>query len=1037
MSPLDIQDVFERARGSARVGDHEEAERLLKQYLVKVPDHRDAHLLLGATLAKAGKLVEAADEFTTLVAKDPRDVEALNNLAVIYRRQDKLQDALGALMEAIDIDPTRAEFYYNIGNIHKQLGNLKAASMAYAKVVELDPKYVPAYNNLGTIYDKLHEWEKAFNVFRKGLSLDQNNPTLHFNYGIALEANGRLEDAAGEYRAALRSKPGWLEAMNNLGIVLFKQGHHNKALDTFNRVLHIDPFNAETRNNMGVVFADQGRHKEAIQNFRQALESDPKYVKAVINLERALEDQGDVADAVIELEKLVKLVPNSAEIRNRLASLYLKLERYHEALEQVRAAQEWEPENVQSLRIEGTVQRVLGDDGKAKAIFEKVLSLDPGNYAFHLDLADIHFKRKEYKEAEDRILAFLARKPNDRAAKLLLGRLYAEMGNRVHAIQIFEELAKADPNDTEALSAAAELHKEAGSLEKALRTADKLVNLQGKRGTPDDLSELNKSLEFYENAVSAYSSSVQEMWDRNMKLMTETAEAGATGENEDLSLLLGAAGVDSAVDEALEELFIEDMENLRDTDEDVLDDLVLDDDGYSLLGEEQDMSLDNLASHADPPAEPFSSMPANLPSPPPFPESDPGVREPFPGGSFPEGPAVPQTAPPEAPPPAPQVPPPQAPAPAGTPPAPPEAPLPAPQVPPPEAPPPAPQVPPPQAPAPALTPPAPPEAPPPAPQVPPPQAPAPQKAPSSAAPPRSPVSSAPSVSPQPSPTAESPEDREIPWDAEPEEDYSVVDEGEEGTEETLPEEDGTPGETEFPEEPVTEEGAEFPEGPVMEEEAEFPEGPVTEEEAEFPEGPVTEEEAEFPEGPVTEEGAEFPEGPVTEEGAEFPGGPVTEEEAEFPEGPAIIPNGTRTTKPPEDGLSPERAVQKKPGEVKKGDLIGLMRYLKDLTGSLPDNNRDRFVQSDARLSMEFIIDSLEGRRGLFKGIQDRLPVKPEPPKKPEKMKPGDVTGTLAFLGKLAAALPDRDLTAAITRKVDTVITGIHQAIPTSGGSHEG
>ena len=115
----DTQDILERAKGSVRVGDHEDAERLLKQYLSKERDDRPANLLLGTTLARMGKLDEAADTFSTLLAKNPRDVEALNNIAVIYRRQDKLQDALGSLMEAIDIDPTKAEFHYNIGNIHK------------------------------------------------------------------------------------------------------------------------------------------------------------------------------------------------------------------------------------------------------------------------------------------------------------------------------------------------------------------------------------------------------------------------------------------------------------------------------------------------------------------------------------------------------------------------------------------------------------------------------------------------------------------------------------------------------------------------------------------------------------------------------------------------------------------------------------------------------------------------------------------------------------------------------------------------------
>ena len=35
------------------------------------------------------------------------------------------------------------------------------------------------------------------------------------------------------------------------------------------------------------------------------------------------------------------------------------------------------------------------------------------------------------------------------------------MGNKTHAIQIFEELAQTDPNDTEALAAVAGLHKSA------------------------------------------------------------------------------------------------------------------------------------------------------------------------------------------------------------------------------------------------------------------------------------------------------------------------------------------------------------------------------------------------------------------------------------------------------------------------------------------------------------------------------------------------------------------------------------------------
>jgi tetratricopeptide (TPR) repeat protein len=592
---FDLQDILDRAKGSVRVGDHAEAERLLKQYLAKEPDDRAAHLLLGTTLAKAEKIKEAEDEFTTMVAKDPQDVEALNNLAVIYRRQERYQEALGTLMDAIEVDPTRAEFHYNIGNINKQLGNLKAAAMAYAKVVELNPSYVHAYNNLGTIYDQLHEYDRAFNMFKKGLSLDRNNPTLHFNYGVALEANGRLDDALNEYQASLRSKPGWFQAMNNVGIIYFKQGNHAKAVETFNKILQADSNNAEALNNIGVVQADQGKTKEAMEKYRQAIEADPKYIKAVINLERAMEDSGDLADAIIELEKIIKLVPTSTDLSCRLASLYVKLERFPEALQQAKTALDWEPENIQALRIMGTTQRMTKRDADAQKTFEKILTLDPGNYGFQLDLADIHFKRKEFTIAEKYIKSFLTRRPTDRKAKMLLGRLYAAMGNKPHAIQVFAELSSTDPTDSEALTAMAELHKDSGETEKALRTADQLVNLQGQRATADDLTGLNESLEMYENAVKAYTSEAEKMWEKNLQILQEAVSEETA---EPTPLLLSAGENETYVDEETETLFIEDPElGLQ---EEETETLPLDnplDNEMPLIEEEHlpTMTLDNLA----------------------------------------------------------------------------------------------------------------------------------------------------------------------------------------------------------------------------------------------------------------------------------------------------------------------------------------------------------------------------------------------------------------------------------------------------------
>jgi hypothetical protein len=146
-------------------------------------------------------------------------------------------------------------------------------------------------------------------------------------------------------------------------------------------------------------------------------------------------------------------------------------------------------------------------------------------------------------------------------------------------------------------------------------------------------------------------------------------------------------------------------------------------------------------------------------------------------------------------------------------------------------------------------------------------------------------------------------------------------------------------------------------------------------------------------------------------------------EAEAPE----APHSGEAAEPP--GKTPPNAPPKKEGKLKSQDMLDLMRYLKTLTSALPERQQTTFKQSDARLSMEYIIDTLEGKKGLFKEIQTRDP-RPQgaAPQKAgdQKKKPEvkDIAGTLSYLGKLTVALKDNGLITALSRKLNGVLSGI-------------
>jgi Flp pilus assembly protein TadD len=132
-------------------------------------------------------------------------------------------------------------------------------------------------------------------------------------------------------------------------------------------------------------------------------------------------------------------------------------------------------------------------------------------------------------------------------------------------------------------------------------------------------------------------------------------------------------------------------------------------------------------------------------------------------------------------------------------------------------------------------------------------------------------------------------------------------------------------------------------------------------------------------------------------------------------------NGENSGESPAE-LSPDSPPEsEKKLSISSGTALDLMRYLKAMTGGLPPKAREMFLRSDARLSMEYIIATLEGHSGLFNEIQDR-----ELAPMSFDREALDLTGTLDYLRKLAGALEDPDLSEALRRKADTVISELDQ-----------
>ena len=108
-----------------------EAHEALERLLEREPAAPRVRVLHGILLAREGNFIDAIAIFEGLRDEHPDMFEAYNNLAVLYAGLDRLDDARGALIAALELK-SDAVVYANLGDVYMRL-----AQRAYTRAREL------------------------------------------------------------------------------------------------------------------------------------------------------------------------------------------------------------------------------------------------------------------------------------------------------------------------------------------------------------------------------------------------------------------------------------------------------------------------------------------------------------------------------------------------------------------------------------------------------------------------------------------------------------------------------------------------------------------------------------------------------------------------------------------------------------------------------------------------------------------------------------------------------------------------------------
>ncbi|MEO6589768.1 MAG: tetratricopeptide repeat protein, partial [Pyrinomonadaceae bacterium] len=145
-----------------------------KAYSLAQDDERKqiAKLTLATAQQMSGDYVSAENTLREILKQTPRNPIALNNLGYfLVERNEKLNEALDLIKQAVKIDPTNPSYLDSLGWAYFRLGKFTEAETSLKEAAKYDASSATIHEHLGDAYQKLDKKDSAKKAWQKALML--------------------------------------------------------------------------------------------------------------------------------------------------------------------------------------------------------------------------------------------------------------------------------------------------------------------------------------------------------------------------------------------------------------------------------------------------------------------------------------------------------------------------------------------------------------------------------------------------------------------------------------------------------------------------------------------------------------------------------------------------------------------------------------------------------------------------------------------------------------------------------------------------
>ena len=398
-------------------------------------------------------------------------------------------------------DPNNLELLNSLGQLYIKASDDEKALPFYEKIIKLNPVNVDAYNNMGGIYRRLKRYDESIAILNKALSFNKNNSEVKYNLGFTYKLMGKNDEACDCFEYVISENPNDVLAYNHLGSIYATKKDYQKSISIYKRGLQVDPNHPILQYNLARSYVATNSDLDAFKAFEAALRAKPSWKDAVKEYSALLNKYSRTKESCEVIQKAINLYPTDGHLYYLLGKSFLVQTDYESAVKSFEKAislDNTNPSYYEKL-IFAYEREQKFDEGLEVA--EKGIELFPNNIKIMREKVHLLFSAKKLNTGASVLKNLSELTTRDPHVKDLMGQYYICCDNKKNVALCFDKIRKLNPSYQKYLYNAAYRYIQVEKYEEAVKCLKVFSASQQKNPLP--LILLARIEEFKNNYESA------------------------------------------------------------------------------------------------------------------------------------------------------------------------------------------------------------------------------------------------------------------------------------------------------------------------------------------------------------------------------------------------------------------------------------------------------------------------------------------------------------------------------------------------------